>query len=81
MHLLLPGGDNRAARVEGVVERDLVVIPDNLVERGVVEGGGEVAQQAGQALAGVQDVSVCPQNDDEPCKSAKVRVIGYQLYH
>ena len=53
------------ADVESVVQRDLVCVRHNLVERGVVEGGREVAQEAGQALAGVQDVTVGPQHQDE----------------
>ena len=63
--VVLAGVETRAG-VESVVERDLVDVRHHLVERGVVQGGGEVAQQAGQALAGVHDVAVCPQHDDEP---------------
>ena len=52
--------------VESVVERDLVAVSHHLVQGGVVEGGGEVAQEAGQAVTGVHDVAVGPQHDDEP---------------
>ena len=52
--------------VESVVERDLVTVSHHLVQRGVVQGGGEVPQQAGQALAGVHDVTIGPEHDDEP---------------
>ena len=54
------------ADVESVVQRDLVTVGHKLVERAVVEGGGEVAQETGQTLAGVHDVPVRPQHDDEP---------------
>ena len=64
--LLVLAGVEAGTEVESVVQRDLVTVRHHLVESGVVEGGGEVAQQAGQALAGVHDVAVCPQHDDEP---------------
>ena len=48
-----------------IVERDLVAVPDDLVEGGVVEAGGQVAEEAGEALAGVEDVAVHPEDEDE----------------
>ena len=54
------------ADVESVVQRDLVTVRHQLVQRAVVEGGGEVAQETGQALAGVEDVTICTKNKDEP---------------
>ena len=59
-------GVETGAGVESVVERDLVTVSHHLVQRGVVQGGGEVPQQAGQALAGVHDVTIGPEHDDEP---------------
>lgn len=64
--LVVLAGVEGGADVESVVQRDLVPVRHQFVERAVVQGGGEVAQQAGQALAGVHDVAVCPQHDDEP---------------
>ena len=65
-YLVVLAGVEGGADVESVVQRDLVTVRHQLIERAVVEGGGEVAQQAGQALAGVHDVPVRPQHDDEP---------------
>ena len=59
-------GVETGAGVESVVERDLVTVRHHLVEGGVVQGGGQVAQQTGQTLAGVHDVTVSAQHDDEP---------------
>ena len=64
--LLVLSGVECGAGVKSVVERDLVAVSHHLVEGGVVQGGGKVAQEAGQALAGVHDVAVGPQHDDEP---------------
>ena len=63
--VVLAGVETRAG-VESVVERDLVDVRHHLVKRGVVQGGGEVAQEAGQTLAGVHDVAVGAEDDDEP---------------
>ena len=52
--------------VEGVVDRDLVSILHQLVQRAVMEGGREVAKEACQTLARVYDVPISPQDDDEP---------------
>ena len=65
LYLLLITGVSVMADVQGVVQRDLVRVCHDLVQGGVVQGGREVAQEAGEALAGVQDVAVCPQHEDE----------------
>ncbi len=49
-----------------VVERDLVRVADNLVESGVVKAGGQVAEEAGEALAAEQDVTVHAEDENEP---------------
>ena len=65
LYLLLITGVSVMADVQGVVQRDLVSVCHDLVQGGVVQGGREVAQEAGEALASVQDVAVCPQHEDE----------------
>ncbi len=67
LHLIFRTGlGGRAHHVEMVVERDLVRVADDLVEGGVVKAGGQVTEEAGEALAAEQDVTVHAENEDEP---------------
>ena len=65
LELLLAVSVQAAAHVERVVQRDLVVVRHDLVERRVLEGGGHVAQERRHGLAGVEDVAVGAEDDDE----------------
>ena len=62
------------ADVEGVVERDLVAICHDLVQGCVVERGGEVAQERGQTLRGVEDVAIRPKHENESVNGLQHKV-------
>ena len=64
-YLLLATGVDGSAHVKRVVQRDLVVIADNLVQGSVVQGCGHVTKEAGHTLTGVQDVSVGSEHNNE----------------
>ena len=71
--LLLAIGVNGSAHVEHMLQRDLVIIADNLIQGSVVQGCGHATKQAGNTLTGVQDVSIRSKHNDESVSRPNIR--------